>query len=150
MEQSKKMVTQESLLRQRISKAAEQHKKVVKDNREKEISHLMYQCLAGKGLQGLGLPELIDMGWLIDQNLKEIEGLKKAAPPAENTKPAEEQRSQQQWFTDWMENPSDNQLQMGGPFGHGGGAAGGDEMILPFNDGNNHAAAMWSNIFFQN
>ncbi|KAL8497929.1 hypothetical protein ACS0TY_021324 [Phlomoides rotata] len=144
MEQSKKMVTQESLLRQRISKAAEQHKKVGKDNREKEITHLMYQCLAGKGLQGLGLPELNDMGWLIDQNLKEIckriEGLKKAAPPPE------EQRSQQQWFTDWMENPSDNQLQMGGPFGHGGG----DEMILPFNDGNNHAAAMWSNVFFQN
>ncbi|KAL8542757.1 hypothetical protein ACS0TY_003584 [Phlomoides rotata] len=154
MEQSKKMATQESLLRQRMSKAAEQLKKVGKDNREKEITHLMYQCLAGKGLQGLGLPELNDMGWLIDQNLKEIckriEGLKMAAPPPENTKPAEEKRSQQQWFTDWMENPSDNQLQMGGPFEHGDGAGGGDDMILPFNDGNNHAAAMWSNVFFQN
>lgn len=159
MEQSKKMVTQESLLRQRISKAAEQLKKTGKDNREKEITHLMYQCLAGKGLQGLGLPELNDMGWLIDQNLKEIckriDALKKAAPEnVAEAKPsivAEDggmQRSQQ-WFTEWMENPSDNQLQMGGPFGHGGGS-GGDDMILPFNDGNNHAAAMWSNVFFQN
>ncbi|KAL0289603.1 UNVERIFIED_CONTAM: Agamous-like MADS-box protein [Sesamum calycinum] len=83
MEQSKKMVNQESFIRHRITKAADQLKKLHKDNREKEITHLMYQCLTGKELQGQGVAELNDMGWLVDQNLKEIykriEGLKKAA-----------------------------------------------------------------------
>ncbi|KAL0384712.1 UNVERIFIED_CONTAM: Agamous-like MADS-box protein [Sesamum radiatum] len=65
MEQSKKMVNQESFIHHRITKAAEQLKKLHKDNREKEIIHLMYQCLTGKELQGLGVAELNDMGWLI-------------------------------------------------------------------------------------
>ncbi|PIN10025.1 MADS box transcription factor [Handroanthus impetiginosus] len=165
MEQSKKMVNQESFIRHRISKAADQLKKLHKDNREKEITHLMYQCLTGKGLQGMALPELNDMGWLLDQNLREIykriEELKKAAPPGNGVeqKPAVVelggggggggmQRGPQQWFTEWMgANVSDNN-QMGGPFGHGGGGGGDHEMIMPFNDGNNHAAAMWSNVFF--
>lgn len=171
MEQSKKMVNQESFLRHRISKAADHLKKLHKDNREKEITHLMYQCLTGKALQGLQLPELNDMTWLLDQNLKEIykriEGLGKAPapPPPHESKgsaaemgggverPHPQPQQQQQWFADWMGNPSDHQHQMGGPFGNGGsggggGSSGGDEMIVPFNDGNNHAAAMWSNGFF--
>ncbi|KAL0422145.1 UNVERIFIED_CONTAM: Agamous-like MADS-box protein [Sesamum latifolium] len=150
MEQSKKMVNQESFIRHRITKAADQLKKLHKDNREKEITHLMYQCLTGKEVQGLGVAELNDMGWLVDQNLKEIykriEGLKKAAGVEE--KPgavADGSMQQQQWFTDeWMGNI--NQQGVGGSFGHGGG--GGDEIIMQFNDGSNHAAAMWSNVFF--
>ncbi|CAI9765268.1 unnamed protein product [Fraxinus pennsylvanica] len=43
-----------------------------------------------------------------------------------------------QWFTDWINNPSDHQ-QMNS-FGHG------DEMMLTFGD-NNHNT-MWSNVFF--
>ncbi|KAL8061419.1 hypothetical protein ABFX02_02G085300 [Erythranthe guttata] len=174
MEQSKKMVNQESFIRHRISKAADQLKKVHKDNREKEITHLMYQCLTGKGLQGLAAPELNDMGWLLDQNLKDIykriDGLKKAAAAEGSVqveqKPAvlelggcvdgalqRQQQQQQQWFTEWMGNSaSDIQHQAAaGTFGHGGGggaaAGGGEEMIMQFNDGNNHAA-MWSNVFF--
>ncbi|KAL2227649.1 agamous-like MADS-box protein AGL80 [Sesamum indicum] len=168
MEQSKKMVNQESFIRHRISKAADQLKKLHKDNREKEITHLMYQCLTGKGLQGLGAAELNDMGWLLDQNLKEIykriEGLKKKAVEAPGNgveeKPAplvldggmQRAAPPQQWFTECMGNPGDNQQGLGSSFGHGGvggsgSGGGGEEMILPFSDGSN-SAAMWSNVFF--
>ncbi|GAB2225294.1 hypothetical protein Droror1_Dr00006085 [Drosera rotundifolia] len=89
MEKSKKMVNQEEFLRQRISKAVEQLKKIQKENREKEMTQVMYQCLTGKSLQGLDIVDLNDLGWLIDQNLKSIykrlENLRKEAvmlPPA--------------------------------------------------------------------
>ncbi|KAK9920087.1 hypothetical protein M0R45_028649 [Rubus argutus] len=72
MEQSKKMVNQESFLRQRISKTQEQLKKQKKDNREKEMTRVMFQSLTGKSLQGLTLTDLNDLGWVIDQHLKEI------------------------------------------------------------------------------
>ncbi|XP_027158737.1 agamous-like MADS-box protein AGL80 [Coffea eugenioides] len=84
MEQSKKMVNQESFIRQRIAKANEQLKKQHKDNREKEMTEVMYQCLTGKGMQNMSMPDLNDLGWLIDQNLKEIykriDSHKKMAP----------------------------------------------------------------------
>ncbi|XP_074364200.1 uncharacterized protein LOC141705025 [Apium graveolens] len=67
------MVNQESFMRQRIAKANEQLKKQCKDNREKEMIEVMYQCLTGKiGLQNLMIPDLNDLGWLIDHKLKEI------------------------------------------------------------------------------
>ncbi|XP_033512375.1 agamous-like MADS-box protein AGL80 [Nicotiana tomentosiformis] len=72
MEQSKKMVNQESFIRQRIAKASEQLKKQSKENREKEMTEVMYQCLAEKWLQNLNLGDLNDLGWVVDQNLKEI------------------------------------------------------------------------------
>ncbi|XP_057430539.1 agamous-like MADS-box protein AGL80 [Lotus japonicus] len=73
LEQSKKMVNQESFLRQRIQKAKEQLKKQRKDNREKEITQLMFQCLsAGKILHNINMVDLNDLAWLIDQNLKDI------------------------------------------------------------------------------
>ncbi|XP_073027596.1 agamous-like MADS-box protein AGL80 [Primulina eburnea] len=168
MEQSKKMVNQESFIRGRIAKAAEQIKKLQKDNREKEITHLMYQCLTGKGVQGLAVPELNDMGWLLDQNLKEIckriEMLKKEeAPPSKRAaleqKPAVEELGgmerahQPMWFPDWMGSTSYQQQQMGGLLGYGcgGGASGGgggDGMMLPFSDGGNHNPSLWSHGFF--
>ncbi|KAL6514789.1 hypothetical protein OROGR_020368 [Orobanche gracilis] len=163
MEQGKKMVNQESFIRNRIMKAADQLKKLHKDNREKEMTHLMYQCLTGKGLQGLAVPELNDMGWLLDQNLKEIykriDGLKKKAAAVGNGGVEQKQTMsemsgdadgvvmqrmamppvQQQWFTEeWMGNNTS-------AFGHGGG--GGDEMMMSFNDGSNNSLT-WSNVFF--
>ncbi|KAL6139098.1 hypothetical protein ACLB2K_064375 [Fragaria x ananassa] len=45
MEQSKKMMNQESFLRQRINKAHEQLKKQKKDNREMEMARIMFQSL---------------------------------------------------------------------------------------------------------
>ncbi|OIV95714.1 hypothetical protein TanjilG_01508 [Lupinus angustifolius] len=73
LEQSKKMVNQDSFLRQRILKAKEQVKKQSKDNREKEITQVMFQCLsAGKILPNISMVDLNDLAWLIDQNLKDI------------------------------------------------------------------------------
>ncbi|KAI3707350.1 hypothetical protein L6452_25796 [Arctium lappa] len=85
MEQSKKMVNQESFTRQRITKANWQLKKQIKENREKEMTEVMYQCLTGKGsIPNLILPDLNDLGGLVDQTLKDIcrriESLKKALP----------------------------------------------------------------------
>ncbi|CAN4110863.1 unnamed protein product [Withania somnifera] len=159
----KKMVNQESFLRQRIAKANEQLKKQSKENREKEMTEIMYQGLTGKGLHHLNLGVLNDLGWVIDQHLKEvykrIEAVKKGAstsssaaasqaavaPPPVEQKPAVVelgmdgmQRTQAEWFSDWMNsNTSDQQI----GFGHG------DEMILPnFND--NHNANVWHNGFY--
>ncbi|XP_009618312.2 agamous-like MADS-box protein AGL80 [Nicotiana tomentosiformis] len=154
MEQSKKMVNQESFIRQRIAKASEQLKKQSKENREKEMTEVMYQCLAGKGLQNLNLGDLNDLGWVVDQNLKEInkriEAFKKrastsssfssssvvlaAAPPLVEQKSVVElglegiQRTQTEWFNDWMNNnTSEQQIR----FGYG------DQMIMP-NCSDNH------------
>ncbi|KAK4476770.1 hypothetical protein RD792_015930 [Penstemon davidsonii] len=152
MEQSKKMMNQESFIRQRITKAAEQLKKVQRENREKEMTELMYKCLMGRGgVQGLGVGELNDMGWLIDERLKEIskridEGLKKGTGGAVAEKKAEVVdlgggvERQQHWpFAEWM-----------------GSTSAGEEIMLQFNEGNNqnqnhnnnNAAVMWSNAFF--
>ncbi|BFG23964.1 hypothetical protein CerSpe_102380 [Prunus speciosa] len=72
MEQSRKMVNQESFLRQRIEKANEQLKKQRKENRKKEMTRVLFQSLTGKSLHGLNVVSLNDLGWLIDQSLKDI------------------------------------------------------------------------------
>ncbi|CAH9081733.1 unnamed protein product [Cuscuta epithymum] len=169
MEQSKKMMNQESFIRQRIAKASEQLKKVQKENREKEITEVMYQCLNGKAaglLQSLLLTDLNDLAWMLDHNLQEIdkrmEALKKAppapapppvpqpavVPPAVTAAQPQQQEvaadlelgQRQNWFVDWMlSNPNEH---MG--FEHGGGSGGaggaGEEMIMP--------NPMWSGAFF--
>ncbi|KAJ4837015.1 hypothetical protein Tsubulata_020368 [Turnera subulata] len=73
IEQSKKMVNHESFLHQRIAKTGEQLKKQRRDNREKEVTQAMYQCLMGKSLAGLNMVDLSDLGWLIDQTIKDID-----------------------------------------------------------------------------
>nr|GMD48489.1 agamous-like MADS-box protein AGL80 [Ipomoea batatas] len=145
MEQSKKMVNQEGFIRQRIAKASEQLKKQHKENREKEITQVMFQCLTGKGLHSLILTDLNDLTWLIDQKLKEInkkiEDLNKAAPAGEVGIDLG-QRPPPQWFADWM---MSNNQQMGFEHGGGGGGAGGaaEEMIMPLFNDNHHPIPMW-------
>ncbi|KAE8038493.1 hypothetical protein FH972_010997 [Carpinus fangiana] len=84
-DQSKKMVNQESFLRQRITKAQEQLKKQQRENREKEMTQVMYRGLVGEGLENLSIVDLNDMGWLIDKNIAEIEekikSLQQKPPP---------------------------------------------------------------------
>ncbi|KAI3502253.1 hypothetical protein L1887_30285 [Cichorium endivia] len=85
MEQIKKMDNQESFIRQRITKANEQLKKQIKENREKEMTEVMYQCLTGKGsIANLMLQDLNDLGQLVDQTLKDIsrriDSLKESIP----------------------------------------------------------------------
>ncbi|PWA71376.1 transcription factor, MADS-box [Artemisia annua] len=128
MEQSKKMVNQESFIRQRITKANEQLKKQIKENREKEMIEVMYQCLTGKGsITNLILPDLNDLGGLVDRTMtdinRRIESLKKTVPGlvmhglekrhAVHNSSAMDGMQRTQWFTDWMTNPSDHNLGLG-------------------------------------
>ena len=152
IDQRKKMVNQESFLRQRIAKGNEQLKKQGKDNREKEITRVMFQSLTGKGLQTLNIIDLNDLGWMIDQNLKKInnriESLNKEAQSlataagqliiknggkVQEEKPAFDTMDaiqRQQCFIDLV-NPNE---QMGFT---------GDDMMLPFGDANQNA--LWPN-----
>ena len=74
MEQSKKMMNQETFMNQRVMKAKEQVKKQQKDNKEKEMALLMFQCLnAGKIMDNnMSVVDVNNLAWLIDQNLKDI------------------------------------------------------------------------------
>uniref|UniRef100_A0AAU7LJA7 MADS16 n=1 Tax=Hippophae rhamnoides TaxID=193516 RepID=A0AAU7LJA7_9ROSA len=73
MEQCKKMVNQEGFIKQRISKINDQVKKLIKDNREKEMTRVMFQSMTGMGLHGLNMLDFNDLNWLISQNLKDIQ-----------------------------------------------------------------------------
>ncbi|CAH8387941.1 unnamed protein product [Eruca vesicaria subsp. sativa] len=73
MDQNKKMVDQETFLRQRIAKASENLKKQRKDNREMEMTEVMFQCLVGNmGMFHLNIMDLNDLGYMIDQYLKDV------------------------------------------------------------------------------
>ncbi|KAK1571650.1 hypothetical protein Q3G72_020733 [Acer saccharum] len=72
MEQSKRMVDQDSFLRQRITKSNDQLIKQMKDNREQEMTALMFETLVGRSLCPLGMMDLNDLGWTIEQYLKDI------------------------------------------------------------------------------
>ncbi|XAR52763.1 hypothetical protein NMG60_11021014, partial [Bertholletia excelsa] len=155
MEQSKKMVNQEGFIKQRIAKASDQLKKQVKDNREKEMTEVMFQYLAGRGIQHLTLADLHDLSWLIDQNLKEvckkIESLKKATVPQAGKVPFPpapapptgghggesglEAMQRPQWtLSAWMGNGNE----------HAG--FGGEDAAAPF--GENPATSVWPGSFF--
>ncbi|XP_009335562.2 agamous-like MADS-box protein AGL80 [Pyrus x bretschneideri] len=71
-ERNKKMVTHGMFLKQRIEKEQEKLNKLKKENREKELRMAMSQCLAGKPLNGLDFTNLQEMGWMIDEKLKDI------------------------------------------------------------------------------
>ncbi|KAE9598898.1 hypothetical protein Lal_00022446 [Lupinus albus] len=74
LEQSKKMLNQETFLKQRILKAIEQVKKLKRENKEKEMTLLMFDCLnAGNIVTNVNNFDLNDLAWIIDQNLKEID-----------------------------------------------------------------------------
>ncbi|KAG9150684.1 hypothetical protein Leryth_008161 [Lithospermum erythrorhizon] len=159
MEQNKKMMNNESFIRQRTMKANYQLKKQLVENREKDVNMLMYQCLAGRGLQNLMMADLNDLGWMVDQNLKDInkriDSLKKAPmEQGESSKRVHENAGLQegkhgmnlggdevihrpQWFNEWMNAPSE---QMG--FGHG------DEVMMPFNNANNNHGNIFHGGFF--
>ncbi|KAF4359396.1 hypothetical protein F8388_009809 [Cannabis sativa] len=52
IEQSKKMVNQETFLKQKISKVSEQVKKLKKENRDKEMNRLLYGNLSEAAMEG--------------------------------------------------------------------------------------------------
>ncbi|WJX35819.1 hypothetical protein P8452_23765 [Trifolium repens] len=74
MEQTKKMLNQESFLREKIQKGQEQLNKLRNENRKNELTQLMFQCIhAGQIVDNVGMNDLNGLSWLIDQNMKQIE-----------------------------------------------------------------------------
>ncbi|XP_058782050.1 agamous-like MADS-box protein AGL80 [Vicia villosa] len=73
-DQRKKMVTQESFLKQRVEKAEKQLRKQLRDNKENETTMLMFQCLNAGGIvpNDSSVAGLNDLTWMIDKNLREI------------------------------------------------------------------------------
>jgi hypothetical protein len=70
----KKMMNQETFLTQRVLKAEEKLKKQRKENREQEMTILMYHCLnEGRVVHNnISTVDLSYLTWLIDHNLKDI------------------------------------------------------------------------------
>ncbi|XP_021835721.2 agamous-like MADS-box protein AGL80 [Spinacia oleracea] len=82
--QGKKMLDQETYLGQRVVKAEQQLEKLMKDNREREITKVMYECLNGvRSLEGLNLEDTMDLFVVADKTskmvAKRIESLQKNA-----------------------------------------------------------------------
>ncbi|XP_058762979.1 agamous-like MADS-box protein AGL80 [Vicia villosa] len=129
-EQSRRMVNQESFLRQRISKGEKQLQNLWRDNRENETTMLMFQCLnAGKVVQkDVSMAGLNDLAWMIDQNLKKI-GRRLESSDSDNNIHSNQSEIQPLPFTDLTN-------------------ANGDEtMSLPIgNDDENLENEFWSNL----
>ncbi|KAM0946678.1 putative transcription factor MADS-type1 family [Dioscorea sansibarensis] len=76
MEKSKKMMNQESFLRQRITKLQEQLQKQEKDNREMETSLLLYRALGAGGstaLQCMNVQDVTSLAWLVEMKIKAVQ-----------------------------------------------------------------------------
>ncbi|KAL5697600.1 hypothetical protein ACHQM5_028725 [Ranunculus cassubicifolius] len=72
IEQSKKMMNQETFLRQRLNKAKEQLKKQKRENRVFEMTQLLYATLVGKSLNDIARPDLSDLIWTLEDKLKDV------------------------------------------------------------------------------
>ncbi|MED6108535.1 hypothetical protein PIB30_025015 [Stylosanthes scabra] len=74
LEQNKRMLNQETLLKKRIQKAEDQLKKQRDENRQKEMRNLMFKFLSTGGISdnNVSLIDLSDLSRLIDQTIKEI------------------------------------------------------------------------------
>ncbi|KAJ8500835.1 hypothetical protein OPV22_011387 [Ensete ventricosum] len=83
-EQSKKMMNQEALMRQRIRKLQEQLQKQDKENRELETTLLMHQCLSGRSLHDVAMEDVTALVWMTEMNMKKVrEGIEDAALKSE-------------------------------------------------------------------
>ncbi|XP_072996737.1 agamous-like MADS-box protein AGL80 [Typha latifolia] len=104
-EQTRKMMNQETFLRERVAKMTVQLHRLARDNREAEIRALVLEGLAGRGFEGVGLEDATSVMWLIESKLKEIE--KKIEE--ERKKLAEEERKkvaeQENWVMEMMSPP---------------------------------------------
>lgn len=72
-EQNIRMVNQETFTRQMLTKVGEQVEKQKKKNREKEMTHVMYDCLNGEAFQNLSLVDLNFLSCLLSQKIRDIE-----------------------------------------------------------------------------
>lgn len=74
LEKNKKMMNQETFMRQQVLKAKEKVEKLRKGNWEQEMTMIMFQCLNAEKIMhdDTSMIDLNDLAWLIDQNLKDI------------------------------------------------------------------------------
>ncbi|KAL8500589.1 hypothetical protein ACS0TY_020244 [Phlomoides rotata] len=73
MDRTRKMVNQESYTRQRIFKAEEKLRRVLKENKRKEMERFMFMNLYGDAtLDQLNLKEASVLGFVIEQTLRDI------------------------------------------------------------------------------
>ncbi|CAK9311714.1 unnamed protein product [Citrullus colocynthis] len=139
MEKCKKMVNQETFLHDRIAKAADQLKKLQRENREKEIARLMFQSLVVGAAPppDLNVIELNDLGWLVDQTMVDINkrmGLLTAKQPrVEAVEPS--------WLMEMVNQEVDDDDQMRFNIGD-------DVIQLPSFGENDNRGAFWSNNAF--
>ncbi|WOL19783.1 agamous-like MADS-box protein AGL80 [Canna indica] len=124
MEQSKKMMNQEALMRQRIRKLQEQLQKQDKENRELETTLLMRQCLEGRSLHDVPIEEVTALAWMTEITMNKVrermgdaafraansakEGSSSAAEKEKGKTPvpaatAEEEIPRHDWFAEAME-----------------------------------------------
>ncbi|KAA3456916.1 agamous-like MADS-box protein AGL80 [Gossypium australe] len=74
MEQRNNMVNQESFLSQRTIKVVEQLKKHCKDNREKEMTQVMFNNICNKWvIHGLNFGDINDLNLLLDEKMSNID-----------------------------------------------------------------------------
>ncbi|XP_061954757.1 uncharacterized protein LOC133676954 [Populus nigra] len=72
MERGKKMMNQESYLKERMGKLNDQSRKHLKKNRELEMADLMQQVYQDKGFDGLDQTQLCGLAWLVAEKMKDI------------------------------------------------------------------------------
>ncbi|PRQ19994.1 hypothetical protein RchiOBHm_Chr7g0223301 [Rosa chinensis] len=96
MDKTRKMVDLETFLRQRIDKVWGQVKKQKRDNREKEITQVMFGCLKGRTLFDLEMKDLLDLNFIIQLNLREVEIKQLAADKQKHEENQENQLKQVQ------------------------------------------------------
>ncbi|XP_047938085.1 agamous-like MADS-box protein AGL80 [Salvia hispanica] len=88
MDQTRKMVNQESFTRQRIKKATEQLRRLQKENSRRELEAFMFRCILGQAsLNDLQIHDVSEMSFVIGQTLRDIKARMEAMA-------AEHQRNQ--------------------------------------------------------
>ncbi|KAL0919058.1 hypothetical protein M5K25_011126 [Dendrobium thyrsiflorum] len=73
MEQSKKMMNQESFLSQRVTKLQDQLRRQDRENRELESAALLRECMAGASVNNLRIEELASLAWLFNLKTKAVQ-----------------------------------------------------------------------------
>ncbi|KAK8515335.1 hypothetical protein V6N12_075380 [Hibiscus sabdariffa] len=68
-----RMVNQETFLDQWVKKATKRLEKLQEENHRKELIQVMFQNLGRNELQNVKKEDLEELGWMIDQNLKDID-----------------------------------------------------------------------------
>ncbi|KAF7818030.1 agamous-like MADS-box protein AGL80 [Senna tora] len=68
----RKNLNQESYVRQGITKVSDQLQKQLKENREKDMTIAMFQCVEGKSLDDMTMADLNDLDNHIEKSINEV------------------------------------------------------------------------------